>query len=47
VQVGTANFIDPGVYERILAGLKEHMQRHGIHDINALVGTLAYPGDPL
>ena len=46
VQVGTANFVDPGVYERILAGLTEHMQRHGINDINALVGTLAYPGDP-
>jgi len=46
VQVGTANFVDPGVYERILAGLKEHMQRHGIADVNELVGTLEYPGDP-
>jgi dihydroorotate dehydrogenase (NAD+) catalytic subunit len=45
VQVGTANFVDPGVYERILAGLKEYMQRHRIDDINEIVGTLDYPGD--
>jgi dihydroorotate dehydrogenase (NAD+) catalytic subunit len=46
VQVGTANFVDPGVYDRILAGLLAHMRRHGIEDINDLVGTLLYPGDP-
>jgi dihydroorotate dehydrogenase (NAD+) catalytic subunit len=46
VQVGTANFVDPGVYDRILAGLEEHLQRHGLEDINELVGTLQYPGEP-
>jgi dihydroorotate dehydrogenase (NAD+) catalytic subunit len=45
VQVGTANFVDPGVYERILAGLEDHMRRHGVEDINDLVGTLQYPGE--
>ena len=45
VQVGTANFVDPGVYDRILAGLLAHMRRHGIEDINELVGSLQYPGD--
>jgi dihydroorotate dehydrogenase (NAD+) catalytic subunit len=46
VQIGTANFADPGVYDRTLAGLRDYMQRHGIDDINALVGTLDFPGAP-
>ena len=46
VQVGTANFVDPGVHDRILQGLEEHMRRHGVADINELVGTLQYPGEP-
>jgi dihydroorotate dehydrogenase (NAD+) catalytic subunit len=45
VQVGTANFVDPGVYDRILTGLREYMQRHGLESLNDVVGTLAYPGD--
>ena len=43
VQVGTANFVDPGVYERILAGLRDYLTRHGLADIGAVVGTLDYP----
>jgi dihydroorotate dehydrogenase (NAD+) catalytic subunit len=46
VQVGTANFVDPGIYHRILAGLGEYLERQGLDDIGAVVGTLAYPGDP-
>jgi len=46
VQIGTANFVDPGVHERILADLESWLDRHGIDDINALVGTLEYPGAP-
>ena len=45
VQVGTANFVDPGVYDRILAGLAEYMRRHGLENLGDVVGTLAYPGD--
>ena len=30
VQVGTANFVDPGVYAKILAGLRDYLQRHGL-----------------
>jgi dihydroorotate dehydrogenase (NAD+) catalytic subunit len=44
VQVGTANFVDPGVYDRILAGLREYLSRHGLADIGALIGSLDYPG---
>ena len=45
VQVGTANFVDPGIYHRILAGLREYLERQGLDDIGAVVGTLTYPGD--
>ncbi len=45
VQIGTANFVDPGVYERILSGLRAYLVRHGLTDINQLVGTLQYPAD--
>jgi dihydroorotate dehydrogenase (NAD+) catalytic subunit len=45
VQVGTANFVDPGVYERINAGLTSYLDRHGLATLADVVGTLAYPGD--
>ena len=38
--------MDPGVYERILAGLREYLARHGLDDINAIVGSLDFPGAP-
>jgi len=44
VQVGTANFVDPGVYGRILAGIEDYMQRHRIASLGSLVGSLEYPG---
>jgi len=46
VQIGTANFVDPGIYERILADLRAYLERHGATDVNAVVGTLEYPGLP-
>ena len=46
VQIGTANFVDPGVYDRVLTDLRAYLDRHGIDDINALVGTLAFPDAP-
>jgi len=45
VQIGTANFVDPGVYERVLSGLTAYLARHGLTDVNQVVGTLEYPGD--
>ena len=47
VQIGTANFVDPGVYDRVRAGLEEYLRRHGLDDINRVVGTLRYPGLPV
>jgi dihydroorotate dehydrogenase (NAD+) catalytic subunit len=46
VQIGTANFVDPGIHERILADLGAWLEGHGIDDVNAVVGTLEYPGLP-
>jgi dihydroorotate dehydrogenase (NAD+) catalytic subunit len=43
VQIGTANFVDPGIYERVLRDLRTHLERHGLDDVNALVGTLEMP----
>ena len=40
VQVGTANFVDPFVWGKILAGISDYMTRHGIARIADLVGTM-------
>jgi dihydroorotate dehydrogenase (NAD+) catalytic subunit len=47
VQIGTANFVDPGVYDRVRDGLADYLRRHGLDDINRVVGTLRYPGLPV
>jgi dihydroorotate dehydrogenase (NAD+) catalytic subunit len=46
VQIGTANFADPSVFERTLAGLEAYLDRHGFDDLDAVVGTLDFPGGP-
>lgn len=43
VQIGTANFVDPGVHEKVLAGIVAYLERHGLEDVNDLVGTLEFP----
>ena len=40
VQVGTANFVDPLIWDKLLDGLAEYMQRHQIARISDLVGTV-------
>ncbi len=40
VQVGTANFIDPTVTIKVLEGIEAYMLRHGISDVNELVGGM-------
>jgi dihydroorotate dehydrogenase (NAD+) catalytic subunit len=46
VQIGTANFVDPGIYDRVLAELAAYLERHGLDDVNSVVDTLEYPGLP-
>jgi len=40
VQVGTANFVDPFVWGKILDGISDYMTRHGVARIADLVGTM-------
>jgi dihydroorotate dehydrogenase (NAD+) catalytic subunit len=44
VQIGTANFVEPGIHERVLADLESWLGEHGLDDIGSVVGTLEYPG---
>jgi dihydroorotate dehydrogenase (NAD+) catalytic subunit len=43
VQIGTANFVDPGLYERLCAELRAYLETHGLDDVNRVVGTLEFP----
>jgi dihydroorotate dehydrogenase (NAD+) catalytic subunit len=40
VQVGTANFVDPFIWPKLLDGIRDYMQRHRIERISDLVGTV-------
>jgi dihydroorotate dehydrogenase (NAD+) catalytic subunit len=40
VQVGTANFVDPLVWSKILDGMRDYMRRHKIARISDIVGSL-------
>jgi dihydroorotate dehydrogenase (NAD+) catalytic subunit len=40
VQVGTANFVDPFIWPKLLDGIRDYMQRHGVANIADLVGTV-------
>src|SRR4030095_15135868 len=40
VQVGTANFVDPFIWKKLLDGITEYMRRHNISRIADLVGTI-------
>jgi len=43
VQVGTANFVDPFIWSKILDGLSSYMERHGVSRMTDLVGSLDIP----
>jgi dihydroorotate dehydrogenase (NAD+) catalytic subunit len=40
VQVGTANFVDPFIWTKLISGLDEYMTRHCIAKVGDLVGSL-------
>jgi|SRR5581483_5721215 len=40
VQVGTANFVDPFIWPKLLDGIRDYMQRHRIDRIAEVVGTV-------
>jgi len=42
IQVGTANFIDPEIPVKIVQGIEEYMQRHGVKEVKEMVGGMMY-----
>jgi dihydroorotate dehydrogenase (NAD+) catalytic subunit len=40
VQIGTANFVDPFIWPKLLGGMRDYMQRHNVARISDLVGTV-------
>jgi dihydroorotate dehydrogenase (NAD+) catalytic subunit len=40
VQVGTANYVDPFIWPKLLDGISEYMRRHNVARIADLVGTV-------
>lgn len=47
VQVGTANFVDPFIWPKLVDGLVDYMRRHGVARVSDLVGALDVPGRSL
>jgi len=46
VQVGTANFVDPFIWTKLLDGISDYGRRHDIARVSDLVGTVDYPARP-
>ena len=40
IQVGTANFVDPSVTMKIIDYMEDYCQRHGVSDINEIIGMI-------
>ncbi len=40
VQVGTANFVDPFLWPKLLDGLREYMRRHDITRLTEITGSI-------
>ena len=40
VSIGTANFTDPKVSEKVVTGIEEYMRKYGVEDIKELVGAV-------
>jgi dihydroorotate dehydrogenase (NAD+) catalytic subunit len=40
VQVGTANFVDPFIWDKLVQGLRDYMERHGVLRVADLVGSI-------
>ena len=40
VQVGTANFVDPFVWPKMLDGIEQYLHRHNIDRVRDLIGTV-------
>ena len=44
VQIGTANFVDPLIWNTVISGISEYLTRHGIGSVEELVGSVTMKG---
>lgn len=40
IEIGTANFIDPAITTKVIEDIDDFCQRHGINDVNELIGII-------
>lgn len=40
MQVGTANFVEPGICEKIIKGIEDYLKSNRIKDIGSIIGSL-------
>jgi len=40
IQIGTANFIDPTISVKVVEGINEYLDRHGIESVSDIIGAL-------
>ncbi len=40
IQIGTANFIDPSISEKVVDGIQEYLERHGFAYVQDIIGAL-------
>lgn len=40
VEIGTANFVDPAVTEKVVDGINDWLDAHGVADVNDIIGAL-------
>jgi len=45
VQVGTANFVDPFIWGKLLAGLGDYLDRHDLASVRELIGAVRLDAD--
>lgn len=40
IQIGTANFIDPSISEKVVDGIADYLERHGFSSVQDIIGAL-------
>lgn len=40
IQIGTANFIDPAISEKVVDGIEDYLTRHGFNSVQEIIGAL-------
>ncbi|MBO5977397.1 MAG: nitronate monooxygenase, partial [Bacteroidales bacterium] len=40
IEIGTANFIDPSISQKVAAGIEDYCERHGFASVSELTGAL-------